>query len=83
MTINTPLGEDQSCAIANFSIEGMKPDDIADALYERYRIFTVAINRESVTGVRVTPHLYTRLEQLDKLVLKDLLVTLVLIIAIR
>ena len=68
VNINTPLGETQSCAIANFSVDGMTPNEIANFLFEKYKIFTVAINREAVQGVRVTPHLYTRLEQLDKFV---------------
>ncbi len=68
VNINTPLGDDQSCAIANFSVEGMTPNETSDYLYDNHKVFTVAINRKAVKGVRVTPHLYTRLEQLDKLV---------------
>ncbi len=46
----------------------MKPDEIADYLYRKHKIFTVGINRTAVQGVRVTPHLYTTLADLDKLV---------------
>jgi selenocysteine lyase/cysteine desulfurase len=65
--MNTPPGE-RSCAIANFGITGRTPAGIADALFDRYGIFTVAIDMEAVKGVRVTPHLYTRLSDLDALV---------------
>ncbi|MEZ5042194.1 MAG: aminotransferase class V-fold PLP-dependent enzyme [Saprospiraceae bacterium] len=66
--LNTPLTADRSCAIANIAIEGMTPDELANYFYDKHRIFTVAIDREAVKGVRVTPHLYTRLEDLDQFV---------------
>lgn len=68
VTLNTPWERERSSAIANLAVEGMTPGALADYLYEEHRIFTVAINRRAVKGVRITPHLYTRLEDLDKLV---------------
>ncbi len=67
VTLNTPTGE-RACAIANFAVTGRSPAEIADILFDRYRIFTVAIDMEAVKGVRVTPHIYTRLADLDALV---------------
>jgi selenocysteine lyase/cysteine desulfurase len=67
VTINTPGGK-RACAIANFSIEGRSPGEIADLLFDRHRIFTVAIDIEALKGVRVTPHLYTDTGELDHLV---------------
>jgi selenocysteine lyase/cysteine desulfurase len=64
--INTPMGDDQSCAIANVRIEGLSPAELAKKLYDDYRIFTVAIDMDAVKGVRVTPHLYTRIEDVEK-----------------
>ncbi len=66
--INTPFEQERSSALANFSIAGMQPAEIADYLYRQHKIFTVGINRTAVQGVRVTPHLYTTLADLDKLV---------------
>jgi len=66
--INTPFEKERSSALANFSITGMQPGEIADYLYRQHKIFTVGINRTAVQGVRVTPHLYTTLADLDKLV---------------
>ena len=66
--INTPLEDGRSCGLANFAIEGMPPNDVASYLYDKHKIFTVGINRESVKGVRVTPHLYTTKPELDLLV---------------
>ena len=57
-----------SCAIGNFCIEGMKPGEIADKLFNKYKIHTVSIEWENVKGVRVTPNVYTTTEELDKLV---------------
>lgn len=65
--INTPMEKSRSGAIANFSIEGLQPDKIAQRLYDEHNIFTVAINSEEVKGVRVTPHLYNNTAELDKL----------------
>jgi selenocysteine lyase/cysteine desulfurase len=66
--INTPFQDERSCALANFAIEGMKPNAVADYLYDKHKIFTVGINRDSIQGVRVTPHLYTTKPELDLLV---------------
>jgi len=68
VTLNVPLEHDRSCAIGNVAIEGMTPDELEAFFYDKYRIFTVAINNKAVKGVRVTPHLYTTLENLDLLV---------------
>jgi len=65
--LNTPSGP-RACAIANVGIAGQRPGVIADALLDKYRIYTVAIDTAPVKGVRVTPHLYTSTQELDTLV---------------
>lgn len=65
--LNTPAGA-RACAIANVGIAGWQPGVLADALLERHRIYTVAIDTVPVKGVRVTPHLYTTTDELDALV---------------
>jgi len=57
-----------SCAIGNFGFEGKKPVEIADTLFNKHKIHTVAIEWEKISGVRVTPNVYTTTEELDKLV---------------
>jgi selenocysteine lyase/cysteine desulfurase len=57
-----------SCAIGNFGFEGKKPVEIADQLFNKYKIHTVAIDWEKISGVRVTPNVYTTTDELDKLV---------------
>jgi len=57
-----------SCAIGNFGFESKKPVEIADALFNKYKIHSVAIEWEKISGVRITPNVYTTTEELDKLV---------------
>jgi selenocysteine lyase/cysteine desulfurase len=64
----TSLKPEYSCAIANFTIDGWKPEDIDNKLFEKKKIHTTVINHEHVHGVRVTPHVYTSLRDLDNLV---------------
>ncbi len=68
VNIHTSLQAPYSCAIAGVSIDGMKPEELDSALYNRYKIHAVGINWENIHCVRVTPHVYTRLQDLDKLV---------------
>jgi selenocysteine lyase/cysteine desulfurase len=47
---------------------------MAKTLLDKYRIFTVAINRPGVRGCRISPNVYTTLKELDTFVaaLKDM-----------
>jgi selenocysteine lyase/cysteine desulfurase len=65
--LNTPAGH-RACGIANVGITGRTPGEVADALFDAFRIYTVAIDTAPVKGVRVTPHLYTTTAELDALV---------------
>lgn len=66
--LNTSLKPQFSCALFNFSIEGLKPAEIESKLFDKYKITTVAIDRDDMKGVRVTPQVYTTLKDLDRLV---------------
>ena len=66
--INTPADINRHGAIGNVHIEGWDSRELADTLMQDYRIFTVGINRPGVVGLRITPNLYTTLEELDALV---------------
>ena len=72
--LNTPELPARSCAIANVGVAGKEPAELAKLLFDKYKIFTVAIDGANVHGVRVTPHLYTTTEELDTFVsaLKEL-----------
>lgn len=66
--LHTPLNSSHSGALGTFSIEGMKATDIESKLMSKYKIHTVAIEYEMFNHVRITPNVYTSLEDLDKLV---------------
>ncbi len=68
ITLNTPDDPARCCAIANVGVSGKTPAELATVLFDRYKIFTVAIAGASVFGVRVTPHLYTTTTELDQFV---------------
>jgi selenocysteine lyase/cysteine desulfurase len=66
--VNTPNDPKRSCAIANVGVAAMKPADLATTLFDRYKVWTVAIDTANVHGVRVTPQLFTTPKELDVLV---------------
>ena len=66
--INTPTDDKRSCGIANVGIAGMTPADLAKRLMEEHKIFTVAIDTANVHGCRITPNVYTTVEELDAFV---------------
>jgi selenocysteine lyase/cysteine desulfurase len=68
VTLNTSLDDAQSCALANVAVKGLKPSELSERLLKDHNIWTVAIDGRQVNGVRVTPHLYTQLSDLDALV---------------
>ena len=66
--LHTSLNPKYSCAICGVSVDGMTPGELDSALFEKYKIHTVGIVWENISCVRVTPHVYTTLPDLDKLV---------------
>jgi len=66
--IHTSLKPEWAGAIALFSIDGMKTGEIDSQLFNAHKIHTVGIDWETIHGIRVTPHVYTSLKDLDRLV---------------
>ncbi len=66
--IMVPTAPERSCAIAGFCLEGQSGSSVVDRLMQEHKIFTVTRELEGYEIVRVTPHLYTTLEDLDRLV---------------
>jgi len=66
--INTSMKDEYACALANFSVEGVEPVDLHNKLFSDYKIHTSPIVWENISGVRITPHVYTPLKDLDRLV---------------
>jgi selenocysteine lyase/cysteine desulfurase len=66
--LNTPADPARSCGIANVGIKGMKPSDLGDVLFKKYKIYTAPIDGAGVHGCRITPNVYTTTTELDVLV---------------
>ena len=67
--LNTPLGEGQSYGIANVGVKNLHPSELADKLFDDYNIFTVPIDDDrGIRGVRVSPNLYSTVEDIDKFI---------------
>jgi selenocysteine lyase/cysteine desulfurase len=67
--IHTSFKDEYACAICGVSIDGMTPGELDSALFSNYKIHTVGIVWENISCVRITPHVYTRIQDLDKLVM--------------
>jgi selenocysteine lyase/cysteine desulfurase len=66
--LNISLKPEFACALGNFSIDGLEPDQVAIKLMNEHQIHAVAIKWENISGVRVTPHVYTTTKDLDRFV---------------
>lgn len=66
--LHTSLNAKYSCAICGVSVDGMTPAELEAALFNKYKIHAVGIVWENISCVRVTPHVYTPIADLDKLV---------------
>ena len=69
VNIHTSFKPEYACGICGVSINGMTPGELDSALFTTYKIHTVGIVWENISCVRVTPHVYTKLQDLDNLVL--------------
>ena len=66
--MGTPLNPQYSCAIALLQVEGKTPEEVHGFLWRNHKIHAVSIIWENIKGVRVTPNVYTTLNDLDRLV---------------
>ncbi|QNF32900.1 aminotransferase class V-fold PLP-dependent enzyme [Adhaeribacter swui] len=64
----TSLKPEFSGALCTFALKGVEPSQVASELFKRARIHTSATVWENISGVRITPHVYTPLKDLDRLV---------------
>lgn len=63
---NTSFDPLQSCAIANFKIDGVDPVQLGSYLMGKHHIFTTPIVHDEFSGIRITPNVYTTLWELDR-----------------
>ena len=51
--------------LATVGIQGIKAADINRFLWDKYRIITATITRDDYQGIRVTPNIYSTLDEVD------------------
>ena len=55
-------------ALALINIEGKKPGELDNFLFQNYKVHVTSIEWENIKGVRITPNVYTTTKNLDVLV---------------
>jgi selenocysteine lyase/cysteine desulfurase len=64
--LHVSLQPEFSCAIGNFSVDGIDSIKMVSRLLNEYQIHTVPMIWENVNGVRVSPQIYTGTRDLDR-----------------
>ncbi len=64
--LHTSLKPGLACGLATVQIEGIDSAELAVHLWNRYRIIVTAIKHPEFEGIRVTPNVYTTLEEIDR-----------------
>ncbi len=67
--LHTSLKSPFSCGICGVSVDGMTPQQVEGQLFAQYKINLSPTVWENISCVRITPHVYTTLVELDKTVL--------------
>jgi selenocysteine lyase/cysteine desulfurase len=68
VSVKTSLLPAFACALAIVAVEGMTPAEVSSYLFREFKIHTVAIEWENISGVRITPNVYTTTDDLDILI---------------
>ncbi|MDH3734793.1 MAG: aminotransferase class V-fold PLP-dependent enzyme [Gemmatimonadota bacterium] len=66
--LNTSLEPGFAAGIANVQVTDLNTSELRNWLWREHKIFTVAINHAEFNGLRVSPSIYTTLEELDRFV---------------
>ena len=65
MKILTSRLPNQSWGLANISLQGIDATKAYETLWSKNRIITAAIKHAEYQGLRITPNIYTTLEEID------------------
>jgi selenocysteine lyase/cysteine desulfurase len=63
--ILTPLTGQASGAICMFSVDGLDPLKLGPWLWDKYKIVNTPIVHPEFSGIRITPNVYTTLQEID------------------
>lgn len=64
--LHTSLKPGFACGLANVEIDGIDPGELTTHLWQRHRTIVVAIKHDEFQGIRVTPNVYTTVEEIDR-----------------
>lgn len=65
IVLHTPLDPTLSCAIGTVQITGIPTGDVGNKLWADHRILATPIVHPEFEGLRVTPNVYTTLDEID------------------
>ena len=65
---NRILAPGMACGLANVEIVGVEPGELTNWLWQEHRIIVTPIGHAEFQGIRVTPSVYTTLEELDRFI---------------
>jgi selenocysteine lyase/cysteine desulfurase len=65
VNVLTPLDDKQSGAIALVHIDGIDSSQLSAWLLKQHRIVNTPINHAEFNGIRITPNVYTTLDEID------------------
>ena len=65
ITVLTPLDDRQSGAIALFQVDGIDNVKLGQWLFNQHRIVNTPIVHAEFKGIRITPNVYTTLDEID------------------
>ncbi len=61
----TPLDSERAGAICLFSVDGIEPGALGGWLLNKHRIVTTPIGHPEFSGIRITPSIYTSVDEID------------------
>ena len=65
VSVRTSEDPEQSCGLGLISIEGREPAKLTAQLWEKRQILVTPITHADFSGLRITPNIYTTLEDMD------------------
>ncbi|AIE87365.1 aminotransferase class V-fold PLP-dependent enzyme [Fimbriimonas ginsengisoli] len=63
---STNLDPRHSCALTLVSIDDIKPGDLQAWLLAKHSIYTTTIGTDHMSGIRVTPNVYSTVDEIDR-----------------
>jgi selenocysteine lyase/cysteine desulfurase len=63
---HTNLSPEHSCGLTTVEIQGIKPGDLGAWLMKNHSIYVTGITAPSFSGIRVTPNVYSTVQEIDR-----------------